>query len=133
MGRRRGKSFFTIMKQVARESERERKRAERERIKRFNQEQRNLARAEREYEKQLRQEKIEENQYFAKITKENAENLRNKFLKISDYIEVENEISILSQIDNSCFLEKEPEPIKEIDFPEKPLYKDRMIEKLFQC
>ena len=59
MGRRRGKSFFTIMKQVARESERERKRAERERIKRFNQEQRDLARAEREYEKQLKQEKIE--------------------------------------------------------------------------
>ena len=51
MGRRRGKSFFTIMKQVARESERERKRAERERIKRFNQEQRDLARAEREYKK----------------------------------------------------------------------------------
>lgn len=130
MGRRRGKSFFTIMKQVARESERERKRAERERIKRFNQEQRDLARAEREYEKQLRQEKIEENQYFAKVTKENAENLRDKFLKISNYVEVENGISILSQIDNSYFSEKAPETVKEIIFPEKPLYKERIIEKI---
>lgn len=83
---RRGKSFTTILKQAAREAERSRKRAEREKIQRFNAMKREEAKAEKEYQKQLQKEYVEGNQNYAKSMKENAENQRNIFLKITDHI-----------------------------------------------
>ena len=82
---RRGKSFTTILKQAAREAERSRKRAERERVQKLNAMKREQAKAEKEYQKQLQKEYVESNQNYAKTTKENAENQRNTFLFFNFY------------------------------------------------
>ncbi len=89
---RRGKSFTTILKQAAREAERSRKRAERERVQKLNAMKREQAKAEKEYQKQLQKEYIESNQNYAKTTKENAENQRNTFLKIANHIHIKDKL-----------------------------------------
>ena len=126
---RRGKSFTTILKQAAREAERSRKRAEREKIQRFNAMKREEAKAEREYQKQLQKEYVEGNQNYAKSMKENAENQRNIFLKITDHIHIKDKISLLSQIREDTFDEERPIKSDKIVFS-KPEYKETFISKI---
>ena len=126
---RRGKSFTTILKQAAREAERSRKRAEREKIQRFNAMKREEAKAEKEYQKQLQKEYVEGNQNYAKSMKENAENQRNIFLKITDYIHIKDKISLLSQIREDTFDEECPTKSDKIVFS-KPEYKETFISKI---
>ena len=99
------------------------------RVKQFDKQQSYLKKLEKEREKQIKEAKVAQKQYSAKIEKDRAEELRNKFLKISNYIKVKNKINILNKIDNSCFKEKAPELLEEIPFPLKPKYKNRIIEK----
>ena len=126
---RRGKSFTTILKQAAREAERSRKRAERERVQKLNAMKREQAKAEKEYQKQLQKEYVEGNQNYAKSMKENAENQRNIFLKITDYIHIKDKISLLSQIREDTFDEECPTKSDKIVFS-KPEYKETFISKI---
>ena len=126
---RRGKSFTTILKQAAREAEKSRKRAERERVQKLNAMRREQTKAEKEYQKQLQKEYVEGNQNYAKTMKENAENQRNTFLKIANHIHIKNKISLLDQIREDTFNEKRPEKSVKIVFP-KPEYKETFISKI---
>lgn len=126
---RRGKSFTTILKQAAREAERSRKRAERERVQKLNAMKREQAKAEKEYQKQLQKEYVESNQNYAKTTKENAENQRNTFLKIANHIHIKNKISLLDQIREDTFDEERPEISVKTVFP-KPEYKETFMSKI---
>ena len=126
---RRGKSFTTILKQAAREAERSRKRAERERVQKLNAMKREQAKAEKEYQKQLQKEYVESNQNYAKTTKENAENQRNTFFKIANHIHIKNKISLLDQIREDTFDEERPEISVKTVFP-KPEYKETFMSKI---
>ena len=118
---RRGKSFTTILKQAAREAERSRKRAERERVQKLNAMKREQAKADKEY--------VQDNQNYDKTMKENAENQRNTFLKIANHIHIKNKISLLDQIREDTFDEERPEKSDKIVFP-KPEYKETFMSRI---
>ena len=126
---RRGKSFTTILKQAAREAERSRKRAERERVQKLNAMKREQVKAEKEYQKQLQKEYVESNQNYAKKMKESAENQRNTFLEIANHMRIKNKISLLDQIREDTFNEERPIKSDKIVFP-KPKYKETFISKI---
>ena len=126
---RRGKSFTTILKQAAREAEKSRKRAERERVQKLNAMRREQTKAEKEYQKQLQKEYVEGNQNYAKAMKENAENQRNAFLEIANHIHIKEKISLLTRIKNDSFNEIRPVEPDKIKFS-KPVYKEGIVSKI---